>query len=394
MVSSGIIFFDDEDRYTLLPLSYLRPLAEIRIGIWTIHEKWCHYLNTQSFSFQTSEYLQAGYPIDRLDSTLYIKGNILPDAGLVTAIQNLKNGQALYQNTILIAATTNQVIEGNNFSSLDRLEFNFPIRVIQYPEQIFTWNKDELLSDFNAITAGRESAIVEKSNQIKSPENIFVEEGAIIEHSILNAVDGPIYIGKNAKILDGCMLRNGVAICENAVLKMGAKIYGATTIGPGSKVGGEIKNAVIFGNTNKSHDGYLGNAVIAEWCNLGADTNASNLKNDYSEVKLWDYSTETLRKTGTQFCGLIMGDHSKCGINTMFNTGTIVGVNCNIFGAGFQKNFIPSFSWGGPRNYKSYKLEKAKHVAALVWNRRHKEFTSADEQAFEYIYSISAKYRK
>lgn len=394
MPSSGIMFFDDEDRLTLLPLTYLRPMADMRIGIWTIREKWCHYLDRQSYSYKTAPYLEGLYPSKHYDQTLLIKGNLLPNSDLVSAILHLNNGQALFQDSVMLAAATDANISVDQETEFTEVEYNLPIQKLQYPEQIFTWNKEELIADFEVITEGRQSAPMESSNQIKSPQHIFLEKGAEIEHSILNATDGPIYIGKKAKILDGCMLRNGVALCDKAVLKMGAKIYGATTIGPGSKIGGEVKNAVIFGNSNKSHDGYLGNAVIAEWCNLGADTNASNLKNDYSEVKLWDFTKERFRKTGTQFCGLIMGDHSKCGINTMFNTGTVVGVSCNVFGAGFQKNFIPSFSWGGPRNYKTYKLEKAKDVATLVWNRRNKEFTEADSFAFEYIHAASAKYRR
>ncbi len=397
MTPSGIVFFDDADRNGLLPLTYTRPMSEIRIGILTIREKWCKRLELDSYAYDTNPILGRLFKNASFESNLYIKGNVLPTQELVEQIKGLSLGQHLYQGGKLIAAYLSKV-QALNFSSdkqqADNSEIINAVKIIRHPEQIFLYNEDELLQDFDLVTQGRESASIDSSNRIKGAERIFVEEGAVIEHSILNAEDGPIYIGKDAKILDGCMLRNGIALGDKTVLKMGAKIYGPTTIGPGCKVGGEVKNAVIFGNSNKSHDGYLGNAVVGEWCNLGANTNASNMKNDYSEVKLWDFTSETFRKTGTQFCGLIMGDHCKTGINTMFNTGTVVGVSCNVFGAGFQKNFIPSFSWGGPKDYKSYKLEKAIEVATLVWARRQKEFTSEDRALFETIYHDASKYRK
>ncbi len=395
MGSSGIIFFDDQDWHHLLPLTYTRPMANCRIGILTIREKWEHILQLKS-SYITQDYLKASFPLEVNEENIFIKGNLLPDPPLVDAVMNLNIGQGLYQNNILLAAKTDRQTT-KSFSRVNdssRVDYSDPIQVIEYPEELFLKNKEELQKDFDLITRDRESQKIDSSNRISSPENIFVEEGASIEHSILNANDGPIYIGKGSKILDGCMLRGGVALCDKAVLKMGAKIYGPTTIGPSCKVGGENKNVVIFGHSNKSHDGYLGNAVVGQWCNLGADTNASNLKNDYSEVKLWNYGSESFRKTGTQFCGLIMADHSKSGINTMFNTGTVVGVCCNIFGAGYQKNFIPSFSWGGPRNYKTYKLEKALKVAALVLERRSLPFTESDTSLFQTIFDKSAKYRK
>lgn len=395
MGSSGIIFFDDEDWHKLLPLSYTRPMANCRIGILTIREKWERLLQMTS-SFATHDYLKASFPIEVKDENIFIKGNLLPDPQLVHAVKNLSLSQGLYKDDTLLAVKTDRKVSEafSRVSDSSKVNYPDPIQVIEHPEEFFMKNKEELQKDFDLITKNRVSAKLDSSNSVSSPENIFIEEGAGIEHSILNATDGPIYIGKGAKILDGCMLRGGVALCDNAVLKMGAKIYGPTTIGPSCKIGGENKNVVIFGHSNKSHDGYLGNAVIGEWCNLGADTNASNLKNDYSEVKLWSYRSESFRKTGTQFCGLIMADHCKSGINTMFNTGTVIGVCCNIFGSGYQKNFIPSFSWGGPRNYKIYKLEKALRVAALVLERRSLPFTESDTSLFQTIFDRSAKYRK
>jgi len=397
MGSSGIIFFDDIDWQQLLPLTYTRPMARCRIGILTIGEKWDLYLKTKS-SFLTTPYLQASFPIHVNDQNIFIKGNLLPDTQLLSAIENLGVNQALYHvDTLLSAKTDRQQADrfiSNNDPSLKRVDYSNDVQIIEYPEEFFIKNKEELQKDFDLIARGRTSATIDASNSVSSPKNIFIEEGASVEHSILNATDGPIYIGKGAKILDGCMLRGGVSLGEHAVLKMGAKIYGPTTIGPSSKIGGENKNVVIFGNSNKSHDGYLGNAVIGEWCNLGADTNASNLKNDYSEVKIWGYDSNSFRKTGTQFCGLIMADHVKTGINTMFNTGTVVGVCCNLFGAGYQKNFVPSFSWGGPLNYKEYRLEKALKVANLVLERRSLSFTETDASVFQAIFDTSAKYRK
>ena len=395
--SSGIIFFDDLDWQLLLPLTYTRPMACCRIGILTIQEKWERLIQSTS-SFKTKDYLQASYPCTISDNNIFIKGNLRPCVPIVEAVAGLQPNEALYAKGVLLAAKTDAAIAEqfsiDNHPNWTKIEYKAEVHLFKRPEDFFQNNKEELEKDFALLTEGRTSAPIDSSNQVSSPENIFVEEGAIIEHSILNANDGPIYIGKEAKILDGCMLRGGVALCEKSVLKMGAKIYGPTTIGPSSKVGGENKNVVIFGHSNKSHDGYLGNSVLGEWCNLGADTNASNLKNDYSEVKLWSYDTESFRKTGTQFCGLIMGDHSKSGINTMFNTGTIVGVCCNLFGPGYQKNFVPSFSWGGPGTYKEYKLAKALQVAALVFDRRSKPFTEDDTAMFQSIFDESAKYRK
>lgn len=370
-------------------------MANCRIGILTIREKWEHILQLKS-SYITQDYLKASFPLEVNEENIFIKGNLLPDPPLVDAVMNLNIGQGLYQNNILLAAKTDRQTT-KSFSRVNdssRVDYSDPIQVIEYPEELFLKNKEELQKDFDLITRDRESQKIDSSNRISSPENIFVEEGASIEHSILNANDGPIYIGKGSKILDGCMLRGGVALCDKAVLKMGAKIYGPTTIGPSCKVGGENKNVVIFGHSNKSHDGYLGNAVVGQWCNLGADTNASNLKNDYSEVKLWNYGSESFRKTGTQFCGLIMADHSKSGINTMFNTGTVVGVSCNIFGPGYQKNFIPSFSYGGPRDYSTYRLKKALKVATRVFERKSLMFTENDNSVFQAIFDRSAKYRK
>src|SRR5690606_24924204 len=251
-----------------------------------------------------------------------------------------------------------------------------------------------LEDDFELLTDGRRSQPIPATNNIINGQNIFIEEGAKLEFVTLNASFGPIYIGKDAEIMEGSIIRGPFALCEHATVKLGAKIYGPTTVGPHSKVGGEVNNSVIFGYSNKGHDGFMGNSVLGEWCNLGADTNNSNLKNNYAEVRLWDYNTESFARTGLQFCGLMMGDHSKCGINTMFNTGTVVGVSANIFGSGFPRNFIPSYSWGGAAGMTTFKTDKAFEVAREVMKRRNLEFTEQDEKIMEHVFEITAKYRR
>src|SRR5690606_7840722 len=250
---------------------------------------------------------------------------------------------------------------------------------------IFSKNTLAIQADFDLLTKGRQSAAIPDSVFCINRKNIFVEEGARLNFASLNASDGPIYIGKNAEIMEGCTIRGPFALCDSSTLKMQTKIYGGTSIGPHSKVGGEVNNSVIFGYSNKAHDGFLGNSVIGEWCNLGADTNNSNLKNNYAEVKLWDYEKEGFANTGLQFCGLMMGDHSKCGINTMFNTGTVVGVSANIFGSGFPRNFIPSFSWGGSGGFTTYNTEKAFEVAKVVMSRRNIEFSDLDAKILVHV---------
>ena len=258
---------------------------------------------------------------------------------------------------------------------------------------IFSKNGAAIKADFDLITKNRTSAPIPEKTVAFNSEAIFIEEGAKLPLCVLNATDGPIYIGKNAEIMEGSMVRGPFALCEESTLKMGTKIYGSTTVGPHSKVGGEVNNSVFFGYSNKGHDGFLGNSVIGEWCNLGADTNNSNLKNNYAEVRLWSYETENFAKTGLQFCGLMMGDHSKCGINTMFNTGTVVGVSANIFGSGFPRNFIPSFSWGGAKGFTTYLTSKAFEVAKVVMLRRGIELSEQESAILEHVFELSAAYR-
>jgi UDP-N-acetylglucosamine diphosphorylase/glucosamine-1-phosphate N-acetyltransferase len=281
-----------------------------------------------------------------------------------------------------------------DFGKFEQIELKGEPFRISNTWDIFSKNAAAIAADFKLLTEDRTSSPISSSNYVKNSENIFLEPGAVVENASLNAADGPIYIAANAEIMEGCLVRGPFSLGENSALKMGAKIYGATTVGPYSKVGGEVNNSVIFGYTNKGHDGFLGNSVLGEWCNLGADTNNSNLKNNYAEVRLWDYETEGFARTGLQFCGLMMGDHSKCGINTMFNTGTVIGVSSNIFGSGFPRNFVPSFSWGGSAGITTYKTTKAYEVADMVMSRRGLEFSEEDKAILDYVFEKTKKFRR
>src|ERR1019366_2975516 len=377
------ILFDDDTRVHLLPLTFTRPVADIRVGILTIRKKWEKLLGVKTSS-KTENYLSNKFPLKFSihDDNIWINGSFCPNEKLVEEITKLQPNQALILSNRVIAANsgTHKIIDFNMIDSFDVLESYASAMRVENIWDIFLKNEEAILSDFKLITSGRKSQAISSSNQIIGKENIFIEEGAKIECAILNASTGPIYIGKNAEIMEGSIVRGTFALCEHSTLKLGAKIYGATTIGPHSKVGGEVNNSVIFGYSNKSHDGFLGNSVLGEWCNIGADSNNSNLKNNYAEVKLWSYEKEKFVNTGLTFCGLIMGDHSKCGINTMFNTGTVVGVNANIFGAGFQRNFVPSFSWGGAAGFSVYKIKDALEVAAPVCERRGLIFDETEQE--------------
>ena len=373
----------DANRESLFPLTHTRPISEIRIGILTIKEKWAKYLGSDP-STQTADYLKKKYPLKKEADNLYIYGGVCPNKALVAAIQQLADGEGLYAGDTLLAyrnAANQKVIFAEEFTKIEKLW------------HIFQYNAIELQTDFDLLTAGRKSQVLSDTNLIMGSENIFVEEGAKLEGAILNATTGPIYIGKNAEVMEGSIVRGPFAMCEHSVLKMGAKIYGATTLGPYCKVGGEVNNSVLMSYSNKGHDGFLGNSVLGEWCNIGADTNNSNLKNNYAEVRLWSEQAGRFEKTGLQFCGLIMGDHSKCGINTMFNTGTIVGVSANIFGAGFPRNFVPSFAWGGSAGYSTYQLPKVFEVAEKVMMRRGVPFDDTEKAILQQVFELTSEQR-
>jgi UDP-N-acetylglucosamine diphosphorylase/glucosamine-1-phosphate N-acetyltransferase len=386
------ILFDGAVRNALLPLTYTKPVADLRIGILTIREKWEKYLKTTTTTV-TEEYLEEKYPMVEMAQNVMISASFLPTKKLVDLIKNLKENQAIFKEEELIAFYSKQSQDEIDLSSYKQIEFQENLIQIKNTWDLFSNNYKAIVADFDLITEGRKSQQIPENIQVTNIENIFIEEGATINFSVLNASEGPIYIGKNATILDGSLIRGPFALGDNSTIKMGAKIYGGTTIGPHCKVGGEISNSILIGYSNKGHDGFLGNSVLGEWCNIGADSNNSNLKNNYSEVRLWSYETESFAKTGLQFCGLIMGDHSKCAINTMFNTGTVVGVSANIYGSNFPRNFVPSFSWGGASGFTTYQFNKAAETAKLVFERRNLEFDEKEQKILQHIFEITEKYR-
>lgn len=395
----NIILFGDDHWFDLLPLTFTRPICELRVGILTIREKWELFLEGKG-SFITQDYLAEKYPIHIENDNILINSTFLPDKQLVNYIKQLKLNEAILLDNELVAARLSNVhfesmSDGNdalkNLKGIDLArEAGIQFSRITKPYHIFALNGQEILNDFSLVTKDRVSLPISETNTIYGKYPVFLEEGAKMECCIINTNNGPVYIGKNALIMEGSLIRGGFAACEGAVVKMGAKIYGPTTAGPFCRLGGEINNSVFLANSNKSHDGYMGNSVIGEWCNIGADTNTSNLKNNYLPVKVWSYVKESFEDTGLQFCGLIMGDHSKTGINTMLNTGTVIGVASNIFGDGFPRTFIPSFSWGGAAGFTSHKITKALETAEIVLSRRNQELTSDDKKILEHIYLNTA----
>lgn len=398
---TNLILFDSEARNHLLPLTATRPMGEFRIGVLTLREKWERRLRATA-SYITQEYLQDKYPIRVEHENLVVNAGIVPTEALCRRIHEIGLNEALLLNGELLAARLDEtqfeaLIEDEEGRELQGKELgaDIPVTQIQRPWDLFLQNGSAILDDFELLAGNRMSQRVSPSNRIVGPAHkLFLEEGAKMECCTVNTTEGPVYIGKNAEVMEGCLLRGPIAVCEGATVKMGARIYGPTTIGPGCKVGGEVARSILIANSNKAHDGFLGDSVIGEWCNLGADTNNSNLKNNYSEVKLWDYEEERFAKTGLQFCGLIMGDHAKCGINTMFNTGTVVGVFANVFGAGYPRNFVPDFAWGSADSgYRTYRFSEACETAELVMARRNKPFTDLEKAALLHIFEQTARFR-
>lgn len=387
------ILFDGPSRNALLPFTFTRPVADILIGIMTIRQKWEMHLGSTTTTL-TEEYLSDKFPMVELEENVMINASFLPTAILVEMVQDLKSNQAIFKGEEVIAFYTNDEQEEVDFDTYEIIEFTDDCITVEHTWDIFSKNDAAIREDFQFLTEDRTSQPIPKSVNVIAPENIFIEEGAKLAFVTLNASSGPIYIGKDSEIMEGTVIRGPFALCENAVVKMAAKIYGATTVGPHSRLGGEINNSVLFAYSNKGHDGFLGNSVLGEWCNIGADSNNSNLKNNYEEVKLWSYETEGFAKTGLQFCGLMMGDHSKCGINTMFNTGTVVGVSANIFGSGFPRNFVPSFSWGGASGFTTYVTKKAFETAKLVMSRRNIVFDETEAAILEHVFEETKKWRK
>ncbi|MCW3121467.1 MAG: glucose-phosphate thymidylyltransferase [Flavipsychrobacter sp.] len=405
------ILFDDNSRHNLLPFAHTRAIADIRCGIYTMRERWEEMLRSKTDTL-TENYLQGIYTSNHLNdvlekvygmpaniATIYINGSVFATADLAKAINKLKEGQKLVNGAVVIAASTEDTITYSSFSSsiekLEAVNYEGEVKKLNNIWDIFSMNGEAIKEDFTVITKGKKSAALPAHVIVTGKDNIFIEEGAkVYAGCIINAENGPVYIGKDVEVLEGTMMRGPIALCESAVVKMGAKLYGATTIGPGCKVGGEINNVVFFANSNKAHDGYLGNAVIGDWCNLGADTNCSNLKNNYDEVKIWNEHTNKSVSTGLTFCGLFMGDHSKCAINTSFNTGTVVGVSSNIFGNGFPEKFVPSFCWGGSEGMTTYSIDRAMETANRMMGRRDKQLNEADKKMFAHIFEQTAEQRK
>jgi len=388
-----ILFDSVAARRKLLPFTYTRPVAEIRVGILTIADKWRKHLKS-GISYLTEEYLSTKFSVTFEEQNLYISGNLCPNSQLLKAIKDLKPNQKLVKEGVLLASLEGQTACKTIGENCEEIQFNEDATFITQNWHIFKQNGAEIKADYTLITKGRKSqTISDPYTRIYNKENIFIEEGADIKDATLNAANGPIYIGKEASIEEGAIIRGPFAICHNSTVNTNARMRGDITIGPWSKVGGEVSNSVIFGFSNKGHDGFLGNSVLGEWCNIGADTNTSNLKNNYDLIKVWDYEKGGFLNTGEQFCGLMMGDHSKCGINTMFNTGTVVGVGANIFGAGFPRTFIPSFAWGGPAGFTTFKLPKVFEMAHVAMKRRHGDFNEIEKEILATVFELEAQYR-
>jgi UDP-N-acetylglucosamine diphosphorylase/glucosamine-1-phosphate N-acetyltransferase len=394
-----ILYDDPAIRVSLMPFTLTRPTAELRVGITTIVHKWEHCFSARP-SYLTEPYLQDRYPLVEGDKNTYINGAVCPGETLLAAINKLKTGQKLVQEDTCIAIRTDDfhsTIEEltEAISKAKAVVFSEPVTIIRHGYNIFQRNGEQIRYDFNWLTKGRESVqITDKHTSVYNPQDVFVEEGAVIISAVLNANAGPIYIGKNAEVQEGSLVRGAFAICEGSILHMGSKMRGDNTIGPHCKVGGEITNSVFMGYSNKAHEGYLGNSVVGEWCNIGADTNTSNMKNDYGNIKLWSYTENKLVDSGLQFCGLMMGDHSKAGINTMFNTGSVVGVSANIFGGDFPPKYVPSFSWGGAKGLEVYLLDKALDVAGKAMQRRGRTLEEADKKILEHVFQLTHRPNK
>ena len=383
-----LVFSDAQYWGDFLPLTFTRPVAELRIGILTFQERWKKLLEIEDIAFLTEDYLQEKFKKPESKESLLIVPNFLPTESVLEQIKKIKQGEALiYQNEVIAAKLNMRDFSLSQITKMTDVEGE--LLFVKSPSDIFTYNQQFLDYDFELLTRYRKSQeLSETNNFLGDKKDLFIEEGAEIEFATLNCKTGKIYVGKNAEIMEGTMIRGSLALCEGSKINMGAKVYGATTIGPHSKVGGEVNNIVIFGYSNKGHEGFVGNSVIGEWCNLGADTNSSNLKNNYANVKLWNYRLSKFVDTGLQFCGLIMGDHSKSAINTQFNTGTVVGVAANIFKTGFPPNLVKSFSWGGMNGDESYRLDKVLEVMEKVMQRRKVDLTDVDKSIISHIYDI------
>lgn len=389
----NILLFDGPERNHLLPFTFVRPVAHLRIGIDRLIDKWEAFLNV-SCSVYTQTYLSEKFTPEYAQQNTFVNPAYLPSASLADAILKLGDHQALHFNGELIACSSSAKQPPEDLTDFTLIEWKEDLVHLTSATDLFIHNDFAVSQDFQRLTDGRTSAKISSTNKITCPENIFIEEGAVVEHAFLNASKGCIYIGKNAEVMEGSMLRGSIALCDNAVVKMGAKIYGGTTIGPFSKVGGELSNVLILGYSNKGHDGFLGNAVIGEWCNIGAATDASNLKNSYSKLRVWNYESENFAKTDLQFCGLLMGDFSRCSIHSTFNTATVVGICANLFGAGFPRTFLPSYSYGGAQGLKTYAFKKAMEANEAMMERRGIILSAIERTILNHVFEQTAKWRK
>ncbi|MEG2308217.1 GlmU family protein [Chryseobacterium sp.] len=382
-----LVFSDAQYWEDFLPLTFTRPVAEMRCGILTFSERWQKLLESTEISWFTEMYLQQKFKEPEKKESLFLVPNFLPTETVVQQIKDLKQGEALVYEDELLAAKIN--MDGFSLNQIEKMtDIKEDLIFFKKPTDLFSFNKEAIDFDFKLLTNGKTSQELSSTNGfLGNKEDLFIEEGAEVEFSTINTKTGKIYIGKNTEVMEGCNLRGPIALCEGSKFNLGAKIYGATTVGPHSKVGGEVSNIIIFGYSNKGHDGFVGNSVIGEWCNLGADTNSSNLKNNYGNVKLWNYRTKDFQDTGLQFAGLIMGDHSKTAINTQLNTGTVIGVASNIFKEGFPPNLIENFSWGGFKDDERFKLDKAYEVAEKVMGRRKLPLTEDDKGILKHIFN-------
>jgi UDP-N-acetylglucosamine diphosphorylase/glucosamine-1-phosphate N-acetyltransferase len=379
----------------LLPLTFTRPVGQLRVGILRLAEGW--YVRTgESVGYRTEPYLSEAFPLPPVEGdTFEVCGGLFPSDEVVAAVLDLRPGQVLVKNGRALAFRPGN---GQGPSVMDwriipsyftKVEFPGEVLLIERPWQIFGSCGAAINADFKLLTEGRRSQPVSALNTvIGDPGLVFLEEGAKVEACILNTTAGPIHIGRDAEVMEGSMIRGPFSLGDHAQVKMGAKIYGPTVIGPECRAGGEINNSVMLGWSNKGHDGFLGNSVLGEWCNLGADTNNSNLKNTYGNVKAWSYAERAEVDTGLQFCGLVMGDHSKSGINTMFNTGTVVGVAANVFGGGFPPKHVPGFAWGGADGFATHDIERALATARRVMERRNMPLTPYDEAILRHVFAV------
>lgn len=391
----NILFKEQPEAHQrLLPLTYTRPIADLRVGILTISEKWQKHLNVSSVGFQTATYLQEKYQTQATDSeTIWVIDGTLPNPDLVASVKNLDAGQVLTSDNRLLVARgkDDPTTQPDQY---EKIAIENGVSIVSRTWDLFRLNGQEIKQDFHLLTRGRKSApITDPHTIVYGKENIFLEEGATVRAAVLNAETGPIYLGRDSEVQEGALIRGPFAMGDHSIVAMGAKLRGDTSAGPYCKMGGEISNSVFWGYSNKGHDGFLGNSVIGQWCNFGAGSNNSNLKNNYDPVRMWDFASGRFEHTGLQFCGLIMADHTKCAINTQFNTGTTVGVAANIFGEGFPRTIVPSFSWGGAKGFVTHHPRKALITADIVMKRRNLNLTEEDKAILNHIFETSAQYR-